>query len=362
MVCDSGDEMEVDEEEARTKMKTILKTFLIELELIYDEKFSSESNDEILQQIIPQLIEAIKSRVRLLYKQRDTLDKDNHCLHRNNQLNEYSESDEEQSDGKRHINVYNLSWRSEEIYNIVSRHLRGAPNWTYIEQNMLADTNFSELETLIQTMKNLIMAEDMKVSAEIDEIEIIEDSELTGIEESKLTEESEPIGVEKSLETEDETDKCVWFNIKSSRDFIKKQLKHECDSFAATIQFAKLSAKQVVYLHNAILIPKLEYRMQLILPITNERIRSDTSEVTSLLTWVDIEDGIRLYYNRWDIAPDFSPIDAIEASVIPTTIESSAAAVFANSPLIPFTDSQYIFFTDGSLINLGTSDVSMGWS
>ncbi|CAB5380686.1 unnamed protein product [Rhizophagus irregularis] len=72
---------------------------------------------------------------------------------------------------------------------------------------MLADTNFSELETLIQTMKNLIMAEDMKVSAEIDEIEIIEDSELTGIEESKLTEESEPIGVEKSLETEDETDK-----------------------------------------------------------------------------------------------------------------------------------------------------------
>ncbi|PKC74401.1 hypothetical protein RhiirA1_450080 [Rhizophagus irregularis] len=208
MVCDSGDEMEVDEEEARTKMKTILKTFLIELELIYDEKFSSESNDEILQQIIPQLIEAIKSRytpryrqvkswftalykhcrVRLLYKQRDTLDKDNHCLHRNNQLNEvnnffiiskknliirqnfkyrkkacrvksvkslfnkndeklenydrkellnvlsdnryhspeYSESDEEQSDGKRHINVYNLSWRSEELIdllrNILDQH------------------------------------------------------------------------------------------------------------------------------------------------------------------------------------------------------------------------------------------------
>ncbi|EXX62099.1 hypothetical protein RirG_164970 [Rhizophagus irregularis DAOM 197198w] len=48
-----GDEMEVDEEEARAEMKTILKTFLIELELIYDEKFSSESNDEILRQIIP---------------------------------------------------------------------------------------------------------------------------------------------------------------------------------------------------------------------------------------------------------------------------------------------------------------------
>ncbi|GET60780.1 RNA-directed DNA polymerase from mobile element jockey-like [Rhizophagus irregularis DAOM 181602=DAOM 197198] len=54
----------------------------------------------------------------------------------------------------------------------------------------------------------------------------------------------------------------IWFNIRSSRDFIKKQLTRECCSFAATIRPAKLSPKQVVYLHNAILIPKLEYRMQ----------------------------------------------------------------------------------------------------
>ncbi|GET63163.1 hypothetical protein GLOIN_2v1817843 [Rhizophagus irregularis DAOM 181602=DAOM 197198] len=54
----------------------------------------------------------------------------------------------------------------------------------------------------------------------------------------------------------------VWFNIKSSRDFVKKQLKRECYSFVVTIRPAKLSAKQVVYLHNAILIPKLEYQMQ----------------------------------------------------------------------------------------------------
>ncbi|PKK56475.1 hypothetical protein RhiirC2_829005, partial [Rhizophagus irregularis] len=50
------------------------------------------------------------------------------------------------------------------------------------------------------------------------------------------------------------------------------------------------------------------------------------------------------------------------ASAIPTTVEFSAAAVFANSPLVVSADSRYIFFTDGSLINLGTSDVSMGWS
>ncbi|PKB93380.1 hypothetical protein RhiirA5_441452 [Rhizophagus irregularis] len=131
-------------------------------------------------------------------------------------MSKYSESDKEQSDSKRHINVYNLSWRSEElidllrnIYNIVSHHLRGAPNWTYVEQNTLADTDFSELETLIQMMENLIMAEDAEVSAEIDEIVVIEDSKPTGIEESEPTEmeESEPIGVEESPETEDETNK-----------------------------------------------------------------------------------------------------------------------------------------------------------
>ncbi|CAB4379400.1 unnamed protein product [Rhizophagus irregularis] len=68
MICDSGDEMEVDEEEARAEIKTILKTFLIELELIYDEKFSSESNDEILRQIIPLLIEAMKPRYTPRYR------------------------------------------------------------------------------------------------------------------------------------------------------------------------------------------------------------------------------------------------------------------------------------------------------
>ncbi|GBB95183.1 hypothetical protein RclHR1_24910004 [Rhizophagus clarus] len=54
----------------------------------------------------------------------------------------------------------------------------------------------------------------------------------------------------------------VWFNIKGSRDFVKKQIASECNSFAATPRLAKLSAKQVVYLYNTVLIPKLEYRMQ----------------------------------------------------------------------------------------------------
>ncbi|GES82277.1 RNA-directed DNA polymerase from mobile element jockey-like [Rhizophagus clarus] len=54
----------------------------------------------------------------------------------------------------------------------------------------------------------------------------------------------------------------VWFNIKGSWDFVKKQIAGECNSFAATLRLARLSAKQVVYLYTTMLIPKLEYRMQ----------------------------------------------------------------------------------------------------
>ncbi|GBB92084.1 hypothetical protein RclHR1_01960034 [Rhizophagus clarus] len=56
----------------------------------------------------------------------------------------------------------------------------------------------------------------------------------------------------------------VWFNVKGSHDFVKKQIAGECNSFATTLRPAKLSAKQVVYLYNSVLIPKLEYRMQVI--------------------------------------------------------------------------------------------------
>ncbi|GBC09103.1 hypothetical protein RclHR1_08600001 [Rhizophagus clarus] len=54
----------------------------------------------------------------------------------------------------------------------------------------------------------------------------------------------------------------VWFNIKGSRDFAKKQIAGECNFFAATLCLAILSAKQVVYLYNTVLVPKLEYQMQ----------------------------------------------------------------------------------------------------
>lgn len=87
----------------------------------------------------------------------------------------------------------------DEIYNIVSRHPRGAPNWTYIEQNTPADTDFSEPETPNQTEEILIIADDVEGSIEdpeeMDDLAVMEESEQTGIEELP--------------EMEDETDK--WY-------------------------------------------------------------------------------------------------------------------------------------------------------
>jgi hypothetical protein len=92
-------------------MKTILKTLPTDLEMRYDLKFGSEKNTDILRQIIPRLVDALKRyktsykqikewlnalhkhrRVRLLYSQRGTLDRDNRRLHKNNRTNEVNTS------------------------------------------------------------------------------------------------------------------------------------------------------------------------------------------------------------------------------------------------------------------------------
>jgi hypothetical protein len=92
-------------------MKTILKTLPANLEMKYDEKFGSEGNTEILREVIPRLVAALKRynisysqvkewlralhkhrRVRFLYGQRGTLDHDNRRLHKNNRTNEVNNS------------------------------------------------------------------------------------------------------------------------------------------------------------------------------------------------------------------------------------------------------------------------------
>ena len=92
-------------------MKTILKTLPTDLEMRYDLKFGSKENTDILRQVIPHLVDALKRyktsykqikewlnvlhkhrQVRLLYSQRGTLDRDNRRLHKNNRTNEVNKS------------------------------------------------------------------------------------------------------------------------------------------------------------------------------------------------------------------------------------------------------------------------------
>jgi hypothetical protein len=89
-------------------MKSILKTLPVENQVKYDETFTSDSNREILQKLIPELINAMRPRYnpsygqikdwlqslhrhrrsRYNYSQSGKLDKDNRRLHSNSRLNE----------------------------------------------------------------------------------------------------------------------------------------------------------------------------------------------------------------------------------------------------------------------------------
>ncbi|CAB4386082.1 unnamed protein product [Rhizophagus irregularis] len=230
----SDDDSETDEENARTEMKVILKTMPPKLTLRYDEKFTNETNVDILQQLIPRLIASMKPRfgpsykqindwlaalhkhrrARLLYVERDVIDKDNRRLHKNNRLSEKksrrvkgaislfkrnddrvkdydktevlnilkdtryhspedSETDKEQPDGKRKIIVYNLSWRSDEMaqltrgrnyddesYCITLRHSKNAPEWAYKTQNTPIDMDFSGPDTLAENRESQSQTDD----------------------------------------------------------------------------------------------------------------------------------------------------------------------------------------------------------
>ena len=88
-------------------MKSILKTVPKDLEMKYDEKFSSEINTKIMRDLLPHLVKSLKRykmtysqirrwlqalhkhrRVRYLYSKCGVLDRDNRRLHKNNRTSE----------------------------------------------------------------------------------------------------------------------------------------------------------------------------------------------------------------------------------------------------------------------------------
>ncbi|GBB95601.1 hypothetical protein RclHR1_25730001, partial [Rhizophagus clarus] len=82
---------------------------------------------------------------------------------------------------------------------------------------------------------------------------------------------------------------------------------------------------------------------------------------TSPYSWADLSITVILYYRRLDTLPDFSlssPVVGCESTVAPPSLDLSTLP----SPVPHPSGSHYRYYTDGSLVDLGTPDVSMGWS
>ncbi|GBC33018.2 RNA-directed DNA polymerase from mobile element jockey-like [Rhizophagus irregularis DAOM 181602=DAOM 197198] len=102
-----------------------------------------------------------------------------------------------------------------------------------------------------------------------------------------------------------------------------------------------------------------------ILPMKKSSITSHTSSLTATVSWAEIMDFVTSTCNPstrsvLDVdIPNITFNDADKALSTPRLL--TAGEVAASSPVILSPDSHYSFYTDGSLINLGTCDVSMGW-
>src|SRR6266536_5334532 len=62
----------------------------------------------------------------------------------------------------------------------------------------------------------------------------------------------------------------VWFNLQHKSAFVKSQLSLEYHHFTSLLCFKFLTSKQLSYLHNTVLLPKLLYRSQVTSISSNE--------------------------------------------------------------------------------------------
>ncbi|PKY59459.1 hypothetical protein RhiirA4_482228 [Rhizophagus irregularis] len=56
----------------------------------------------------------------------------------------------------------------------------------------------------------------------------------------------------------------VWFNLQGSPNFVLSQVKDIYSNFVASVRFKKLSPSQLAYLHSSVIIPKVQYRSQVL--------------------------------------------------------------------------------------------------
>ncbi|GBB96760.1 hypothetical protein RclHR1_28270001 [Rhizophagus clarus] len=114
----------------------------------------------------------------------------------------------------------------------------------------------------------------------------------------------------KQLSVQPKKDTCVivyWISdcLSSPGDIIHL---HPCPDCDAHVSFPTANKYSAVPLRCTF---KISLLKSLILSTNCERIRQNTTEVTSPYSWADLGDTIILYYRRFNISPDFSPISSM---------------------------------------------------
>ncbi|GBC00306.1 hypothetical protein RclHR1_38020001, partial [Rhizophagus clarus] len=134
---------------------------------------------------------------------------------------------------------------------------------------------------------------------------------------------------------------------------------HPCPGCEAHIPFPAANKYTAVEPRCTFMVSLLR---SLILPTHSERIRPTTTEVVSPYSWADLCTMVISYYTRLSIPPDFSsslPAVNGDSAASPSVLFDSSGLP---SPVVLPLGSHYRYYTDGSLINLGTPAISMGWS
>ncbi|GBC08594.1 hypothetical protein RclHR1_08240014 [Rhizophagus clarus] len=164
----------------------------------------------------------------------------------------------------------------------------------------------------------------------------------------------------KQLSVQPKKDTCVivhWIFdcLFSSGDVIRL---HSCPGCDAYVPFPAANKYTAV---TPSCIFKISLLKSFILPTNCERIRQSTTEVVSSYSWADLRNTVVSYYRRLNISPYFSsPSPIVDGDLIGISPFCDLSCL--PSPVILPPGSHYRYYTDSSLINLGSPEVSMGWS
>src|SRR5438046_3091906 len=138
-------------------------------------------------------------------------------------------------------------------------------NLTFMDDSTLIADSKSGLETLLGITEEFYLLNNTSANHSkyvLASTELISPTDVTFFTRSRTSHTSHSIRI-RSLGVSDSFRFLgVWFNLKNSSSFVKTQLKTEYYQFTSLLSHKKLTAKQLVYLHNTVLLPKLSYCSQ----------------------------------------------------------------------------------------------------